>query len=68
MNDFRDAAHLLFGTLERMGIAYAVGGSIASSLHGIAQATQDLDVIVGPGDADVAEFHACIRNDRYADD
>ncbi len=68
MNDFRDAAQLLFGTLVRMGIAYAVGGSIASSLHGIARATQDLDVVVGLGVADVAKFHAYIRKNFYADD
>lgn len=68
MSEFRDAALLLFATLHRMGITYAVGGSIASSLHGIARATQDLDVVVGLAIGDVAEFHAAIREAFYADD
>ena len=30
---------------ERLGVAYAVGGSLASSVHGIPRATQDADVV-----------------------
>jgi hypothetical protein len=42
----REAAVLLFHTLDRLGIAYAVGGSFASSLHGVARATQDIDILL----------------------
>src|SRR5688500_18651509 len=33
---------------DRLGIAYAIGGSIASSLHGIGRMTRDADVTVEP--------------------
>jgi hypothetical protein len=46
MSSLREAAISLFETLDRMGIVYAVGGSFASSLHGIARATQDIDIVV----------------------
>jgi len=32
--------------LDRLGIPYFVGGSLASSLHGVPRATQDVDIIV----------------------
>lgn len=32
-------------TLERLGVPYLVGGSLASSLHGTPRATQDVDLI-----------------------
>jgi hypothetical protein len=46
MASLRDAALLLIETLDRLGIHYAIGGSFASSFHGIARATQDLDLVV----------------------
>lgn len=33
--------------LEELSVPYLVGGSLASSLHGIPRATQDVDVVVG---------------------
>lgn len=38
--------------LERLNIRYFVGGSLASSLHGIPRATQDVDIV-----ADVTQEH-----------
>jgi hypothetical protein len=35
-------------TLERLGIAYAIGGSVASSLHGASRMTNDADLTVEP--------------------
>lgn len=32
--------------LERLGVPYLVGGSLASSLHGIPRSTQDADLVV----------------------
>jgi tRNA nucleotidyltransferase/poly(A) polymerase len=31
--------------LEKAGIKYLVGGSLASSLHGIPRSTQDVDIV-----------------------
>ena len=32
--------------LEKLGIRYVVGGSLASSVHGVPRSTQDLDLVV----------------------
>jgi hypothetical protein len=37
---------------EELGIAYYIGGSLASSLYGIARATMDVDVV-----ADISSTH-----------
>jgi hypothetical protein len=36
---------LVTQTLERLGILYAVGGSLASSLHGVMRSTLDVDIV-----------------------
>jgi hypothetical protein len=32
-------------TLEELGVAYHIGGSVASSVYGIARATLDVDMV-----------------------
>lgn len=39
--------------LDRLGIVYFVGGSVASSVHGVARFTRDVDFV-----ADVRQEHA----------
>ena len=36
------------GTLERLGIPYHVGGSVASSAHGMYRASADVDFVIDP--------------------
>ena len=36
---------LVTQTLERLGIPYAVGGSLASSVHGVMRSTLDVDIV-----------------------
>lgn len=38
-------------TLDALGIDWLVGGSVASSIHGIPRATQDIDIVadLSPG-------------------
>jgi hypothetical protein len=36
---------LVTNVLERMGISYAVGGSMSSSVHGIMRSTMDVDIV-----------------------
>lgn len=36
---------LVTGILERLGIRYAIGGSLASSLHGVFRASADADLV-----------------------
>jgi hypothetical protein len=53
--------------LERMGIPYFVGGSLASSAHGVARATLDADIIakLDPGQAGL--FAKELGPEFYAD-
>lgn len=67
MSSLRAAAAALFETLDRLGIAYAVGGSFASSVHGVPRATQDLYLVADLPAGRVAEFHAAVANEFYAD-
>ena len=52
--------------LENLGIRYFVGDSLASSLHGIPRATQDVDIVadIESVDLDVAAGVEIIESDR----
>lgn len=67
MNDLGRGFERIVRALRKLGIPYAVGGSLASSVHGIPRATVDIDFVVEvqPTQADglVAEF----QNGFYAD-
>ena len=67
MHSLRDAAIRLFAVLDQLGIAYAVGGSFAGSFHGVARATQDIDLIVELPAARVADLYAAVSMEFYAD-
>ncbi len=53
--------------LEKLGIRYLVGGSLASSLHGIPRSTQDLDLLVELPGKLVAALVAELECDFYVD-
>ena len=53
---------------ERLGVPYAVVGSLASSLHGIPRATQDVDIVAALTPADADAFASALRGDFYLDD
>lgn len=44
--------------LDRLGVAYQIGGSVASSVHGLARATMDVDLVAELGAAHVEPFVA----------
>jgi hypothetical protein len=55
------------GTLDALGIPWIVGGSVASSIHGIPRATQDIDLV-----AEIRRMHAkpladALEADFYVD-
>jgi hypothetical protein len=58
---------LLLSILDRMEIAYLVGGSVASSVHGISRPTMDVDLVADLRAEQVDEFCACLQGDFYAD-
>ena len=53
---------------EQLGIRYLVGGSLASSLHGIPRATLDVDLVLEIGQGDVAAFVRSLRDHFYLDE
>lgn len=53
---------------NRLGIPYVVGGSLASSLHGIPRATQDVDLVLAIQPEHVSDFVAALRDDFYLDE
>jgi hypothetical protein len=68
MSSLRDAAVVLFDILDQLGIQYAIGGSFASSFHGIARATQDLDLVVELPANRVRAFYQAVAPHFYADE
>jgi hypothetical protein len=54
--------------LERLGVPYLVGGSLASSLHGEPRLTQDVDVVADLQPQHVEPFVAALREEFYVDE
>lgn len=52
---------------ERLGMAYFIGGSFASALHGLPRATRDVDFIADFKAAQVAAFVAALEAEFYLD-
>ena len=67
-SSLRDAAVLLFDTLDRLSISYAIGGSFASSFHGIARATQDIDLVVELPANRVNDLYQAVSPHFYVDE
>jgi len=53
--------------LRKLGVRYLVGGSLASSLHGIPRATQDVDLVVDLHAGQVEEVVRQLENGFYVD-
>src|SRR6476620_1727554 len=57
----------LASALEKLGIRYAIGGSVASSVRGIMRATNDIDIVARITTAQVDPLVAALGPDWYAD-
>ncbi len=53
--------------LEQLQIPYLVGGSLASSLHGIPRATHDVDIVADMTPAHVMPFVETLGSGFYVD-
>ncbi len=58
---------LVTQTLERLGIPYAVGGSLASSLHGVMRSTLDVDIVADMKPEHIQPMIAALSKEFYAD-
>jgi hypothetical protein len=54
--------------LEQMAVPYAIGGSLASAVHGVMRATMDADLVADMRPEHVQPFVAALGDDFYADD
>jgi len=59
---------LVTKTLERLGIPYAVGGSLASSLHGVMRSTLDVDIVADVQPQHIPPLVEALSKEFYADD
>lgn len=66
-NDALNAVLPVIDMFERLGVPYYVGGSFASSAHGIARATFDVDLIADLRPQHVAELVEALQADYYID-
>jgi hypothetical protein len=57
----------LIEVLDRFEIAYQIGGSVASSAHGIPRTTLDVDLVVDMAPELIADFASELDPDFYAD-
>src|SRR5215471_1977721 len=57
----------LAATFDALRLPYAVGGSLASSLHGVPRATNDIDVVADLQIAHVDRFVAAFEREFHVD-
>jgi hypothetical protein len=67
MSSLAEAFAALLAILDRMEIPYEVGGSVASSAHGIPRTTLDVDLVVDLKPEHIETFAAELRQTFYAD-
>ena len=53
--------------LDRLGIRYLIGGSLASSLHGVPRATHDVDIVADINENHIPEFVKALESEFYID-
>lgn len=56
------------GALEKLGIRYFIGGSLASTLHGMLRTTQDSDVIAEMHSEAIQPFISALQNEFFVDE
>ena len=59
---------LVAQALETLGITYAVGGSLAGSVHGVMRSTLDVDIVADMRLEHIQPLVAALSKEFYADD
>lgn len=67
-SDLVSALTPVVDALERLGIAYQVGGSVASSAHGAARSTMDVDLVARMEERHVRPFVEALGDTYYVDE
>lgn len=56
-----DLTKRVLEALHRNGVAYKVFGAVALNLHGLARATEDLDIFIAPDAANIDKLRAALH-------
>ncbi len=67
VNEALEAIRPLIAVFERLGVSYRVGGSVASSWHGIGRSTMDVDLTANLELSQVDSLVAGLQDAYYAD-
>ena len=67
MSDLLDALAPVGEVFDRLGVAYLLGGSVASSMHGMARSTMDIDLVAEMAESHIPEFVSALDGDYYVD-
>jgi hypothetical protein len=68
LNEITSALKRFVDVVDQLGIPYFIGGSLASSLHGIRRSTLDADVVVAMNREHAPELTRMLGSDFYADE
>jgi len=60
-----DVVERLVDVFDTLGIAYAIGGSVASSTYGTMRFTQDTDIVVQPFPRTADKFYDSVKDEFY---
>lgn len=60
-----DVFRRIVATLNEAGIPHMLTGSFASSWHGVARATQDIDLVIAPDEDQLCNLIALLPDDEY---
>jgi hypothetical protein len=55
-------------TLEELGVPYLIGGSLASTIHGLVRTTQDSDLVADLQPEHIQPFIQALQNEFYIDE
>ena len=66
--DLVDALTPFVDLLDRLGVVWYVGGSVASTVHGRIRATNDVDVVADLRDEHAASLRESLQADHYVDE
>lgn len=66
--DLLSALKPVIQAFDRLSIPYYIGGSIASSVYGLARATMDVDLVADLAPAQVASLAGLLREEYYLDE
>lgn len=58
--DFEKTREVL-AAFERERVVYAIFGAVALNLHGLARATQDLDIFIAPSEENIVKLRMALR-------